>query len=274
MAITAIIPTYRSPAYLDLCLKSATENRNLSTTDICVIIDGYVDESKAVLEKYKDSRIGVIELENNMGMANALNMGVWNAGTDIVFILNDDNVFPTEWDMRLSKYEQNIIINNTILTVNQIEPAQSIFGFPIHNFGTTADTFDYEAFLKKETEISKPELTVDGRIFPFLISKKNYMKVGGFDLFYRSPFWVDVDMWLKLELSECKFFRTHSCHMYHFGSKATKMGVDGQKFRASESVAAHQFIYKWGYSPNIVENVFRNNTKIPKGNPVINGIQY
>jgi hypothetical protein len=52
------------------------------------------------------------------------------------------------------------------------------------------------------------------------------------------------------------------------------MGPEGQKFRASESVASQQFLYQWGFLPNIVENVFRNNTKIPQGNPLINGIQY
>jgi len=272
MSITAIIPTYRSPAYLDLCLKSAIENRNLSTTDICVIVDGYIDESQHIVEKYK--QVGVIELQQNAGMANALNMGVWNAKTDVVFIVNDDQVFPKNWDTKLSKYDTTIVHNNTIITVNQIEPAQSIFGFPVHNFGTTAETFDYESFLKKEEELSKPELTMDGRIFPFLISKRDYMKVGGFDLWYKSPFWVDCSFFLKLELCECKFFRTHSCHLYHFGSKATKMGPEGQKFRASESVASQQFLYQWGFLPNVVENVFRNNMKTPKGNPTIKGITF
>jgi hypothetical protein len=192
----------------------------------------------------------------------------------IVFIANEDNVFPREWDTRLAKYEHSILNNSTVMTVNQIEPAQSIYGFPMYNCGVTAETFDYAAFTQKEAELSKPELTMDGEIFPFLISKKDYMRVGGFDLWYKSPFWVDVDFWLKLELSGCRFFRTHSCHLYHFGGRSTKMGPEGQKYRASESVAGQQFQYKWGFMPNIVENVFRNNTKIPKGNPVINGMQY
>ena len=274
MSITLIIPAYRNPNYLDLCLKSATENRKLDSTEIIVVIDGYISESAAVIEKYKNARIGVIELEHNGGFANAINMGVWNANTDIVFLANEDNVFPKDWDAKLTKYDTTIVHNNTIITVNQIEPSPSIFGFPIHNFGVSVETFDYEAFIQKEEELSKPELTMDGRIFPFLISKRDYMKIGGFDLWYKSPFWSDCDFFLKLELCGNKFFRTHSCHLYHFGGRSTKMGPEGQKFRASESVASQQFLYQWGFLPNIVENVFRNNTKIPAENPTIKGITF
>jgi glycosyltransferase involved in cell wall biosynthesis len=44
--LTLIIPTYRNPKYLDLCLKSAVENKVNSNTEILVIVDGFFEESQ------------------------------------------------------------------------------------------------------------------------------------------------------------------------------------------------------------------------------------
>lgn len=277
MGISVILPTYRSPAYLDLCLKSAIENRVLDDTEIVVVVDGYVSESEAVLAKYRVRNIGVLELPQNQGMANALNMGVWNASNEVIFIINDDNVFPTEWDKRLEFDAHWVSSVKSVVTVNQIEPERSIFSFPVHDLGKSADTFQYAKFLEVEKAVSYDHATEDGRIFPFLITKRNYMMVGGFDMYYKSPFWVDVDFWLKLELAQVSFSRTLREHLYHFGSRSTKFGPEGDKFRASEGVAVQQFVYKWGYQPDIVGNTRRNNTKLPdlaQNHATIRGLKF
>lgn len=263
--ISVILPTYRNPKYLDLCLTSAVENKTLPSTQIIVVVDGFVEESRDVLAKYQnpENNVQILEFPQNMGMSNALNYGVWNSETPISFIINDDNVFPTEWDLRLEPFFEEIK-HGTVVTVNQIEPEASIFGFPVRPWGLDADEFKYQDFLNEEPNISKAQIDNDGRIFPFLISKKLYMAIGGFDTYYQSPFYVDVDFWLKLELLNTKFYKIHHEHLYHFGSRATKLGPEGEKFRRSEGTAAQQFQYKWGYVPNVGLNTNRNNTKYPE----------
>ena len=49
--ISLIIPTYRNPKCLDICLKSAIEQQK-GKNEIIVIVDGFVEESKDILEKY------------------------------------------------------------------------------------------------------------------------------------------------------------------------------------------------------------------------------
>ena len=49
--ISLIIPTYRNPEYLDICLKSAIEQQS-TKNEIIVAVDGFMDESKDILEKY------------------------------------------------------------------------------------------------------------------------------------------------------------------------------------------------------------------------------
>lgn len=261
--ISLIIPTYRNPKYLDICLKSAIEGQN-NTNEIIVAVDGYVEESKDVIAKYKD-KIQVLLLEENQGMQTALNLGVYNCKHDIIFIINDDNVLPTGWDTTIL----SDLKPNEVLTLNQIEPiGPGIFNFPVKDFGSI-DNFEYEKFLLFEKNIKEEKITPDGGIFPFAMWKNDYMIVGGFDTLYQSPFICDWDFFLKLDLNGKKFKRTHRSHLYHFGSTATKNGKEGDKFKASETPAAQTFMYKWGIPPQL----FENNSHRPKGK-IIKGIKF
>lgn len=259
-----IIPTYRNPEYLDICLKSAIENQK-NKNEIIVAVDGFIEESKHILEKYVD-HIQILDLGQNQGMQSALNLAVMNASNDRLVIINDDNVLCNNWDVEIETQFKE----GTVFTINQIEPiGPGIFNFPVKDFGKTPKEFKYKEFLEYELTLRKDELTLDGGIFPFVISKKDYMIVGGFDTIYQSPFICDWDFFLKLDLNEIKFFKINNLHFYHFGSAATKNGRDGNKFKESESPAAQIFMYKWGMFPQL----FENNSHRPKGKK-IKGIQF
>lgn len=243
--ISVILPTYRNPKYLDLCLYTIIGGQ-ANENEIIVVVDGYYEESKEVLTKHKDS-IKVLDLEENMGMQHAINYGVWNAEGDKLFIINDDNVFPKNWDVRLEEeYDDNLVV-----TVNQIEPTgPGMFNFPVHDCGTTVENFDLARFMEIERDISKDESTPDGNIFPFLLNKKWFMAVGGFDTWYDSPNWCDADFFLKLELlPHLSYIRTHLLHLYHFGSVSTKKNSEKNSFIERERLAAQQYEYKWGIPP-------------------------
>ena len=263
--ISLIIPTYKNPKCLDICLRSAIEQQNIKN-EIIVVVDGFVEESQHILDKYSED-IKVLPLTQNQGMQQALNLGVMNASNEKILIINDDNVLCKDWDLISSEVEKN-----SVLTINQIEPTgPGIFNFPVKDFGML-DNFEYEEFIKYELTIRKDYLTLDGGIFPFAMYKKDYMVVGGFDIMYQSPFICDWDFFLKLDLNGVKFKRTHKGHFYHFGSIATKNRKDGDeiKFKSSEQPAAELFMYKWGIPPQL----FQNNSHNPKNNQIIKGIKY
>ena len=263
--IIVIIPTYRNSEYLDICLQSAIEQQD-NKNEIIVAVDGYYDESKDILEKYKDN-ISVLDLGHNQGMQQALNLGVINATNEKIFILNDDNVFCKGWDTVIEKS----LNKNSVLTLNQIEPTgPGIFDFPVKDFGRNPKEFDYKGFIKYEESIKQDKLTLNGGIFPFAMYKKDYMIVGGFDVMYQSPFICDWDFFLKLDLNGIGFTRTHEAHLYHFGSSATKNGKEGEMFKATEGPAAQLFMYKWGIAPSLYNNLSHN----PKDNKIIKGIKY
>ena len=247
--ISIIIPSYRNPEYLDLCLKSCIEQQH-NKNQIIVAIDGFIEESQDVLDKYKE-HINVLDLKENMGMQKALNLAVMNATNEKIFIVNDDNVFCKDFDLVIEEE----LKEKSVLTLNQIEPTgPSIFNFPEYDFGRSPKEFKYKKFIDYELSIKQDKLTIDG----------------GFDEMYKSPFICDWDFFLKLELNGLKFARTHRAHLYHFGSAATKNGKEGEQFKATEGPAAEIFMYKWGIPPRLFENLSHN----PKDNKVVKGIKY
>lgn len=261
--ISVIIPSYRNPKCLDICLHSALTNQK-SINEIIVVIDGYVEESTHIVEKYT-GRVKFLSLSENRGMQHALNMGVFNSTNEWILVVNDDNVFPKDWDHILGQHDG--MGDTFVHSPNQIERKPSMFNFVVDDFGGP-DNFDFDAFTKKEPSYRNDVMEKCGEIFPFYMKKKYYMAVGGFDEWYPSPFICDWDFFLKLELIGMKFFRTNEVIFYHFGSMATKNGNESERFKESESLAWQMFTYKWGFQP--IRN--RDNSHGP--NTTVKGINY
>ena len=239
--ISVVIPTYREPEVLDLCLKSAI-NGQVNKNEIIVVVDGFYDENKHVLEKYKDD-ISVLDLEQNVGLARATNFGVYNASHDLILIVNDDNVFPADWDIRLeSQYEPN-----HVYSPNQIEPYPSIFSqFIIQDFGRTPEKFKMEEFKLFEKLTSKEHKSNDGYTLPIFMSKYDYKRIGGWDETYPGGWVVDCEFFLKCSLNNLHLTRLHNVAFYHFVSVGTKSPERMQEAQVKEIACHEYFKYKWG----------------------------
>jgi glycosyltransferase involved in cell wall biosynthesis len=249
--ISVIIPTYKSPEILDLCLESAIKGQK-NKNQIIVVVDGFYDLNKEVLEKWAEY-IDVLNLEQNVGLCRGTNLGVYNAQYDKILIVNDDNVFPLDWDVHL----ETDYIENSLLTPNQIEPYPSMFNqFHIKDLGKSVDTFDLKRFQEYEKTLNEvvykktPEET--GSTLPIFMSKIDYLRVGGWDENYPQGMVADWDFFLKCQLSGLKMLRTYNCHFYHFAS----LSVNGEK-RAQAEQYGHEFAkYKWGN--HIKHNPYNN----------------
>lgn len=253
--ISVIIPTYKEPHALDICLMSAIKGQK-DKNQIIVVVDGYYDVNKEVLNKWKD-HIEVLDLENNVGLAHATNLGVYNAKHDWVLIVNDDNVFPMKWDQRLISYKKSIK-NRVVITPNQIEPRPSMFKqFVIKDFGNL-DNFNYEEFIKYELDNLQYYSDNSGSTLPIFINKYDFNSVGGWDVTYPGPWVVDWDFFLKCELNGMEMKRTYSVNFYHFGSEGTRT-LEKQNI---ELQCHSYFHYKWG---DVAQHNIDTNSKMLKG---------
>lgn len=239
--ISVVIPTYKSPDALDLCLMSAITGQ-YHRNELIVVVDGHYDINKSVLEKWKDD-IVILNLEHNVGLCRGTNLGVYNAQHDKVLIVNDDNVFPKNWDKLLLESYQS----NSVVTPNQIEPFTSMFHqFKIHDLGRDPKTFDLSAFWGYANTVSHPLIEESGSTLPIFMSKLDYLRVGGWDENYEMGMVADWDFFLKCQLSGLKMLRTYNCHFYHFVSLSTTTQENLVRRQESER-AGHEYArYKWG----------------------------
>ena len=243
--ISVIIPTYKAPEALDICIYSALDNQD-GNNQIIVVVDGFYDLNEKILEKYQD-RIHILDLVTNEGLCKATNLGVYNAEHDKILVVNDDNVFPISWDTRLlDSYK-----DKRVITPNQIEPAPSMFDeFVIKSFGEP-DEFDYDSFIKYADEISKDKITKKGSTLPFFMSKKDYLTVGGWDESYPGAWVVDWEFFHKCDLAGYELVRTHNCNFYHFVSYGTEATEKEKKNKHNREKLCHDYFnYKWGWYPN------------------------
>jgi GT2 family glycosyltransferase len=222
---------------LDLCLQSVVEGQS-NKNQIIVVVDGYYDINKEVLEKHSKS-IDILNLEENVGLCRGTNLGVYNAKYDPILIVNDDNMFPLGWDTKLiNKYQPG-----WVFAPNQIEPHPSMFPqFNIKNLGTTPKEFDLKVFQEYEQTLSIDKTEFNGSTLPIFMSKQDYLRVGGWDENYEQGMVADWDFFLKCSLSGMNMVRTYDVHFYHFAS----VSVNGEKRQHAEQQAHIWALYKWG----------------------------
>jgi glycosyltransferase involved in cell wall biosynthesis len=237
MAISVIIPTYQSPDSLNLCLESAIKGQN-NKNEIIIVIDGFYNLNQEVLKKWKDD-ILILNLEQNVGLCRGTNLGVYNASNDAILIVNDDNVFPQDWDVTL----ENAYHPDKIISPNQIEPYPSMFNqFVIEDLGRDPLTFDLKRFWEYSSQISQNLTEDNGSTLPIFMSKQKYIALGGWDENYEQGMVGDWDFFLKCKLLGLDLIRTYACHFYHF----TSISVKGE-IRKQAEIKGHEYAkYKWG----------------------------
>jgi glycosyltransferase involved in cell wall biosynthesis len=240
--ITVIIPTYKSPEALDLCLQSIKETQT-EKNQIIVVVDGYYELNREVLQKHADI-IEVLNLPENVGLCRGTNLGVLNARFEKVLIVNDDNVFPYNWDIILNKYD----LTNTVITPNQIEPYPSMFKqFHIRDLGKTIEDFSLKQFWQYEAKISENKSDNAGSTLPIFMLKQDYLRVGGWDENYPLGVVADWDFFLKCNLSMMEFKRIYDCHFYHFVSLSTNNTEERKESRRNAERYGHEYAkQKWG----------------------------
>ena len=90
VSVSVIIPNYNGKKYLDDCLKSLRK-QSFRNFDVIVVDNGSTDGSAEYL-KNNHPEVELIELPDNTGFANAVNVGIKHSDSDYVFLLNNDTM--------------------------------------------------------------------------------------------------------------------------------------------------------------------------------------
>lgn len=103
--ISVIVPVYNTEKYLDKCINSILEQKNVDY-EIIVVNDGSTDNSSEVIKKYllnNGDKIKYFEKQNG-GLSDARNYGVDKATGDFLCFVDSDDYIDSSLFSNLEKY--------------------------------------------------------------------------------------------------------------------------------------------------------------------------
>lgn len=106
--ITVVIPFYNSELYIVTAVESVL-NQTYDDWELILINDGSTDQSKGMITPFlTDSRIKLLEFEENQGQSIALNLGLNHAKTPYFISLDgDDWLYPNALEILVSEMEKS-----------------------------------------------------------------------------------------------------------------------------------------------------------------------
>ena len=149
--ISVIIPVYNVEKYLEQCLDSVI-NQTFKDIEIICVNDGSTDNSRKILEEYKnkDSRIIIVDKENG-GLSSARNAGFRVAKGAFVSFIDSDDWVSFEFLEKLYKNITTLNTNISICAVHQFDENtqnidDSVPYFTLEYFDSSFDNrvFSYE----------------------------------------------------------------------------------------------------------------------------------
>ncbi len=234
--ISIIIPTFNNLDYLKLCINSLEKNSKYQHEIIFHINDG----SDGSLQYIKSKKYNYTFSKENIGLCSAINKASKLSKNHYILYSHDDMYFCPDWDVVLMDEVKRIGHDNFYLSGTMIE-ANS--GHIIKNFGETFNDFNEIELLKKYKEINFYDH--QGTHFaPHLVSKKMWIKVGGFSEEFNPGIASDPDFNMKLWKEGVRIFKgLNDFKVYHFGSITSR-----KKKNLPQNKGDKTFLKKWGFS--------------------------
>lgn len=214
--VTVVIPNYNNKELLNNLLLSLSDSISLSQV---IIIDNASDDDSANFIKNNFSEIKLIENNQNMGFAHAVNQGIKCVKTDYVFLLNND-----------TEIEKDTIIS----LLNTISNSDNIFSVSskmiqynnkklLDDVGDDYNLFGFSKRRGYNQSITKYSL--DEEVFSSCAGAALYRmslfdEIGLFDENFES-YVEDMDLSFRARLKGYKSYYSANALVYHHGSATT-----------------------------------------------------
>ena len=202
-------------------------NQTYKNFEFLIINDASTDNSKAIVESYKDNRIRLIDNEKNLGLEKTLNRGLMLAKNEFIVRMDTDDIaYPERLEKQL-KFAMN-------------HPEYSIIG-------TRAEIFDENGIIgtsKKYGPINKEDFIFGAPFMhpTILLRKSDVLKCGGYPLYKRCE---DYAMEMNLYSNGYKGYIMNDILMKY---RMTQAGFKKKKYkyRIIESKVKYVYFKKLG----------------------------
>lgn len=197
------------PEYFDRCMKSIWDEQSIKPDEIVLVEDGKLtDELYEVINKWQkklEDVLKIVSLEKNVGLGDALNIGLQHCSNELVARMDTDDIaVPNRFEKQLKILKNNNIDICGSWVAEFEKDENEIISFrkvpEMHN--------EIIKFAKQRNPMNHPSV---------MYKKKSVLKAGG----YKKMLWFeDYYLWVRMILSDSIF--------YNIQEPLVKMRVDNQ----------------------------------------------
>ncbi len=192
--VTVLMPVYNGSRYLDEAIESIL-NQTFMDFEFLIIDDGSTDDSIKIIRSYRDSRIRLVENENNLGQSTSLNKGINLAlGEYIARMDQDDISLPERLEEQINYFKNHTDISVLGTWWKAIEDGEGNKIYKELRLPEDPDTCAFWMYFYGNQPIAHP----------CSMFKKNEIKeLGGYNEYYKVA--QDLELWLRALLNKLKF---------------------------------------------------------------------
>jgi GT2 family glycosyltransferase len=225
--------------------------------EIIVLDDGSSDQSVGYFELQlpldSNLRFWANQSGNILGHTITYDMGIKMAKNPLVTIFHSDMICTKNYLANLLKHWNE----KTVVCATRIEP-EGIYPAGkekiLKPFGLEYFDFKYKEFLEfvKQEEIDRKDQTSNGIFAPWLISKEDFLAIGGHDAKSFAPYpEEDADLFLRFHLAGYKLIQSRDSLCWHWISRGHRswakngVGKDDDMFKFYQNRARRNYLRKW-----------------------------
>ena len=250
--VSIILVNLNGAKHLTTCLDSLKQLDYPQDKVQVVLVDNNSKDNSLDLLKKKYAEVKLIQNEDNLGFAKAVNQGVEAAEGEYVALLNNDMKVDKKWLIELVKpilQEPDLVCTGSKVMDWKGKKIDFVLG--MMNFEGRGFQIDFEKVLRKG-EYNKPKdmLFVNGG--SMLVDREVFLKVDGFDEDYFA-FYEDVDFGWRLWIAgyRVRFIPTSIAYHKHHG---TSSAFGQEKLQLLYERNALFSVYK-NYSKEVLDKV-------------------
>ena len=252
--VSFILPTRDNLEYLKSAYNSIRKN-NWIEHEICIADDKSKDNTwEWLLEQQKNDKnlkIWRNETDNRYGLTILYDFLINEISTnELVIACHADMYYGYNFVENLLKHHKD----KTVVCATRIEPNIHPPGPEklIRDYGLYPNSFTENLFLNDCIQLQKQykNKTTNGFFAPWLISKKDFLLVGGHDPLFRPQSREDSDLGNRLVINEMNLIQSRDSFVYHYTCRGSRfkdgIGKNSDEWQQSNYKNERNFIRKWG----------------------------
>ncbi len=180
--VSVVMPVFNTAEYLRAAIESILA-QTYEHFEFLIIDDGSTDESVSVIQSYDDSRIVLIENEENLGISKTRNKGMAAASGKYIAIFDSDDIAPpNRLEAQVAYLEKHPDFGLVGGNIQPIDEQGNIRGRP---WVCPAPPEKIPAILLFGNYFAQPAVMVRRDVLPDICYKSEYVTAGDYELWVR-----------------------------------------------------------------------------------------